>query len=287
MNNKIGIYYAFWEHDWFADYVKYARKVAGLEFDILELPAVDLLRLSKKDLNELMSISQAENLEYSFSMGLPQQYDLSGKDEGVRKAGIKYVIEVLKAISQLNGKVIGGVSYATWNGLLEDSKQAHFDRAVKSMKSIVPAASDLGIQYCVEVVNRFEQFILNTCDEAKDFVAAVGHPNLYVQLDTFHMNIEEDSFRGAIQKAGNLLGHFHIGENNRRTPGTGFLPWSEIFGALKEIDYTGRIVMEPFVMPGGEVGRDVKVWREIMPNADFDKESQKALEFVRKKCSEN
>ncbi len=37
------------------------------------------------------------------------------------------------------------------------------------------------------------------------------------------------------------------------------------FRTLKSIGYSGRIVMEPFVMMGGEVGRDIKVWRELNP----------------------
>ena len=56
-------------------------------------------------------------------------------------------------------------------------------------------------------------------------------------LDTFHMNIEEDSLGEAIRTAGPLLGHFHTGENNRRVPGKGRLPWHEIGTALREIGY--------------------------------------------------
>ena len=61
----------------------------------------------------------------------------------------------------------------------------------------------------------------------------------------------------------------------------GFLPWRDIFGALKEINYKGPIVMEPFVMSGGQVGKDIRVWREITPGADLDREAVNALQFVR------
>ncbi len=40
--------------------------------------------------------------------------------------------------------------------------------------------------------------------------------------------------------------------------------------------------MEPFVKPGGQVGRDIGVWRDMMPGADLDSEAAKAVEFVRK-----
>ena len=38
------------------------------------------------------------------------------------------------------------------------------------------------------------------------------------------MNIEEDSFDRAVQTAGDLLGHLHIGENNRTPPGRDTCP---------------------------------------------------------------
>jgi D-psicose/D-tagatose/L-ribulose 3-epimerase len=37
------------------------------------------------------------------------------------------------------------------------------------------------------------------------------------------------------------------------------MPWQEIFGALRQIHYQGARVMEPFLIPGGEVGRDIAV----------------------------
>jgi D-psicose/D-tagatose/L-ribulose 3-epimerase len=39
--------------------------------------------------------------------------------------------------------------------------------------------------------------------------------------------------------------------------------------------------MEPFLMPGGEVGRDIKVFRDLSVDLDLDEEARKALLFVR------
>jgi D-psicose/D-tagatose/L-ribulose 3-epimerase len=63
-------------------------------------------------------------------------------------------------------------------------------------------------------------------------------------------------FGAAIRLAGSDLGHFHIGECNRKVPGKGRMPWGEIAAALNEIHYTKTIVMEPFVLQGGQVGSD-------------------------------
>ena len=134
------------------------------------------------------------------------------------------------------------------------------------------------------MLNRFENHVLNTAEEGVAFVREVGKPNVKVMLDTFHMNIEEDSFGKAIRTAGPLLGHFHTGENNRRVPGKGGLPWHEIGTALRDIGYSGAVVMEPFVKMGGQVGVDIRVWRDLSDNADeaqMDGAARQALAFSR------
>jgi D-psicose/D-tagatose/L-ribulose 3-epimerase len=44
--------------------------------------------------------------------------------------------------------------------------------------------------------------------------------------------------------------------------------------------------MEPFLIPGGQVGRDIKVWRDMSVGLDLDEEARKALEFMRSKLAE-
>jgi D-psicose/D-tagatose/L-ribulose 3-epimerase len=64
-------------------------------------------------------------------------------------------------------------------------------------------------------------------------------------------------------------------------PGYGHIPWTEVGAALREIGYKGHVVMEPFLMPGGEVGRDIKVFRDLSVGLDLDAEAVKALQFTR------
>jgi len=102
-------------------------------------------------------------------------------------------------------------------------------------------------------------------------------------LDTYHMNIEEDSLGDAIIKAGDKLGLFHIGENNRRPPGNGHIPWDEVVAALKKIDYQGDTVMEPVVLAGGVTGGAMAIWRDLEDEKNLDKAARKGLEFYKKK----
>ncbi|MBR5520288.1 MAG: sugar phosphate isomerase/epimerase, partial [Clostridia bacterium] len=154
-------------------------------------------------------------------------------------------------------------------------------RSIANVRTVGKIARECGVEYCLEVLNRFEGYLLNTCDEAVDFVREVDEPAVKVMLDTFHMNIEEDSMIDAIHKAGNLLGHFHVGENNRKLPGQGTMPWAEIGKALRAVNYQKAVVMEPFVMPGGTVGSDIKVWRTLKDNPTQERLDADAAESVR------
>lgn len=127
--------------------------------------------------------------------------------------------------------------------------------------------------------------MINTAAEALAYVKDIDSPNIGVLLDTYHMNIEEPSIGDAIRLAGDKLTSFHTGENNRTAPGRGHLDWAEIFGALKEIGYQGRIISEPFPTMGGEVGRDIKVWRDLIADsseAALDAEAAYLLAFEKK-----
>ena len=88
----------------------------------------------------------------------------------------------------------------------------------------------------------------------------------------------------AIRLAGPDLCHLHLGEQNRQVPGKGSLPWSEIGQALRDIHYDKVAVMEPFVMAGGTVGREIKVWRDVIDDtseARLDMDAKRSVSFVR------
>ena len=287
--NRVGIYFAYWTKDWSADYLYYINKATALGFDVLELATAHLLDMSKIQLDNLKKASNEAGIELTYCIGFPRDKDMASEDSETRRCGIEYAKKTLEAIHYMGGKVFGGINYSAWPGTLNEGiidKRPHLERSIRSIKEVVKTAEDYCITYCVEVVNRFEQFLINTAAEGVSYVDEVGSPNIKLLLDTFHMNIEEDNIGAAIVTAGDKLGHLHIGECNRKTPGKGHMPWDEIAKALKTINYQGRIVMEPFTKMGGDVGRDIKVWRDLSENAgeaQMDADAKAALEFIRSK----
>ena len=282
--NKIGIYYAYWTHDWDADFHPFIDKVAELGFDVLEVNPGTIANMTSEERQSLKAHADDKNIILSHCIGLPHKYDVASEDEAIRENGIAYLEKIAEAIGEMGGGNLSGIIYSSWPATMpegETDKRPYVERSVASMKKAIKAAEDNNVIFNMEVVNRFEQFLMNTCDEAIAYVEAVDSPNAKILLDTFHMNIEEDFIGEAIQKAGDKLGHFHIGENNRMPPGYGHIPWTEVGAALRKINYQGYVVMEPFLMPGGEVGRDIKVFRDMSVGLELDDEARKALMFIR------
>ena len=282
---KFGTLYAYWTSEWIGDYLYYARKAASLGFDILEISAGDLLRMSDGQIDALRELSKELDIEISSNIGPPKEYDVASSDSAVRRAGVEFLTSIMRRMKRLDSQVLVGVMYTFWPGdFIDLDKPAQWARGVESAKEMGKVAEELGITMCMEVVNRFETLILNTAKEGVKFCEEVNHPHVKILLDTFHMNIEEDNIPDAIRETGDLLGALHVGENNRKIPGQGHLPWKEIGVALRDIGFEGNVVMEPFLLEGGEVSRDIKVWRDLSEGAspqEMDEQIKKGLQFLR------
>ena len=117
-------------------------------------------------------------------------------------------------------------------------------------------------------MNRFETYFLNTTADAVQFCDAIGHPSIGLMMDTFHANIEEKSFGDALRAAGPHLKHLHACENDRGTPGTGHVAWTEIVAALRSIGYDRWLTIESFGFAQGELSAATAIWRDLAPTVD-------------------
>lgn len=283
---KIGTYFAYWEHEWDVDFFPYISRAASLGFDILEIAGGGLVNLPDEQVIRLKEEATRCGITLTVCLGLPAKYDVSSEDETIRQAGLSYMKRVIDKTMLAGIKQIGGIIYAYWPVDYSKPVKKEIVREISicSVRELADYAEPMGIMLMMETVNRFEQFLFNDAKEATQFVKDVDRNNVKVMLDSFHMNIEEDSFYDSIVSTGSYLGHFHIGEPNRKVPGKGRIPWSEIGRALRDIGYDGTVVMEPFVRPGGGVGSDIKIWRDLSGQAtaeQLDTDIAESCRFVR------
>ncbi len=283
---RFGIYYAYWTRNWNVDYRDYIRKVKRLGFDILEMSVIPLINAPDSELLELKALAESEGLALTAGYGPSAQHNLGSSDPAIVKNAIDFYGEIFRKLELMDIHKIGGGVYSYWpvDYSKPVDKEGDWARSVANVRTVGKMAGDHGVDFNLEVLNRFEGYLINTAAEGRKFVEEVDVPAVKLLLDTFHMNIEENSMTEAIQTAGDLLGHVHVGESNRRVPGKGNLPWYEIGSALRSIGYDKDVVFEPFVMMGGEVGADIKIWHDISNGAteeDLDRDAKNSLEFLR------
>lgn len=279
---KYGIYFAYWEKEWNADQKSYISRVKKLGFDVLEISCAMLKEISTQELMEMKKMAADAGITLTAGYGPGANENLASANEDVVKNAVAFYTDILKKLEILEIHTLGGGIYSYWpvDYTKPIDKAGDWERSVKNVRTVGKIAGECGVDYCLEVLNRFEGYLLNTCAECKVFVEQVDVPAVKIMLDTFHMNIEEDSMVEAILLAGDRLGHFHVGENNRRLPGKGGMPWYEIGSALRAIGYDKNIVMEPFVRNGGGVGSDIKVWRDLSKGATDEMLDQDAAASV-------
>jgi len=277
----VGLHLSFWQTKWSDDLVPLIRQTKQAGFDVCEFP---LLNLDELPLDTLRGTLDDCAMLASCSTGLNQTQDITSPDLAIRKKGIDYLQKCLQAASKLGSPVLVGVTYAPWGFFPSDDLSARRKQSITSLKEISLMAQDLGILICLEVINRFEGYLLNTAEQGVAFLEEVQNPAVRLHLDTFHMNIEEDNIAGAIRFAGKNLGHLHCEANNRKAPGRGHISWDEVFLALHDVNYQGYVIAEVFVNPVGEVGRGLSIWHPLA--TDLVKTAEETATFLKQKVAD-
>ncbi len=289
--NKLGIHFGYFISNWHEDPMPYFKIAQALGFELFEVGYDYLLALSSQGLQKLSDEAARCGLELSISMGLPSSADPSSLDTQIRNEGLKILKNAAVAMHKANISSCSGIIHGAWNGKLQSypDKNRRWQYSVATMKEAAKSFEDMGLNFNIEVVNRFENFLINECNEAVQYLKEVESNALGIHLDTFHMNIEEDSIPKAITQAGAQLHFFHIGENNRKPPGLGNMNWKEIFDSLSIANYTGAISLEPFINPEGEVGAAVSLFRNIIRNHHAHREEmlRQSVHFVRSLYNES
>lgn len=201
---------------------------------------------------------------------LAPEENIASSDITYRKAGLdrlKWSIDVGAAV---NAEVICGPFHSSF---------AHFTRlpptqeerqwSVETLQKAAEYAASANIILAPEALNRFECYLYNTIADLSTLVTDVNHPNLGAMYDTHHGNIEEKSQKDALKTIAPHLKHVHISENDRGTPGSGSIHWTEVFSTLKEIKYDGWLTIEAFNTIIPEFANAINVWRDYSPSEDI------------------
>ncbi len=165
----------------------------------------------------------------------------------------------LAALSERQSEFLEGMKLcADWARELEVKKvnvlagkpnnvETAFDTLVENLTQAAEHFVAIDVQVQLEVINSIDVpgFFVSDLQTGLDVVRKVGHPNLRLQFDFYHMVRMGYSLVDAIENAGSLIGHVQFADvPNRHEPDTGSIDFGSAFTALKAIGYDGAIAAE-------------------------------------------
>jgi D-psicose/D-tagatose/L-ribulose 3-epimerase len=255
---RFGMHTSLWTANWSREAAELAiPEAARYGLDVLEIA---LLAPETVDVAHSRALLEAHGIKPAASLCLPFEVTAPLHPE----AAERFLMRALDAAHALGCDFLGGVTYSTlgWRSGLPPT-EAEYDNIVAALKPVARRAADLGVTIGLEPCNRYETHLLNTAAQGRALIARIGEPNLTIHLDTYHMNIEEKGLANGFRTAGKATSYVHLSESDRGVPGTGTVDWRAAFAALKEIEFSGYLVMESFVTLPPEIAAALSVWRPV------------------------
>lgn len=209
------------------------------------------------------------NLERTTCVVLPRDAHLPSPDLETRRRGVAFLNRCVERSADLEAPLMCGPLHSGL-GVMTGARRTNeeWNRSVECLQKVARRARELGVTLCVEPLNRFETYFLNTQEDAACFIDEIGEPNVRVHYDTFHANIEEKDPVKALKALETRVGHVHISESDRGIPGSGHVDWRGTLLALREIGYNGWLTIESFAQPEPQLAAAACIWRDMAPSGE-------------------
>ncbi|SIP86875.1 D-psicose/D-tagatose/L-ribulose 3-epimerase [Chryseobacterium sp. RU37D] len=276
MNIKFGTSLLSWITPvWNPEAGKYAiEKTAKAGFDLIEILLPSSMEFNAKEVKTQL---KNNNLEAVCSLNLPKEAHIAFHPK-VAENLMKQAVDTTSALETnfLGGVLHGGIGVFSGNPLTENEAEI----IVEVWSNVSDYAKEKGVNIGIEPINRYETYVCNTAENVLDLISKTGKNNLFLHLDTFHMNIEENNFYDPVILAGNRLKHIHMTESHRGMLGEGNVNWEDLFKALKEINFEGNLVLENFSSSVPGMQQMVSLWQKSP--YDAEELALGSLEFMRK-----
>jgi hydroxypyruvate isomerase len=118
---------------------------------------------------------------------------------------------------------------------------------VENLQYAAEQAQRAGIVQFVEPINTFDMpgFMVSSTAQGLRLLDEVGHDNLRLQYDVYHMQRMEGELTETIRKNLDRIAHIQIADNpGRHEPGTGEINYPFILAAIDDMSYEGWVSLE-------------------------------------------
>ncbi len=274
-----GVHTSMWTMNWDrAGAEKAVAAAAHFKMDFIEIA---LLNAPEVDTAHSRALLEKNNLKAVCSLGLPERAWASRHPE----LAIEHLKVAIDKTAEIGALALSGVTYG---GIGERTgvppTQKEYDNIAKALTVAAKHAKTRGILLGIEPVNRYETHLINTGWQAVEMIERIGAENMFIHLDTYHMNIEEKGAGNGILDARKYIKYIHLSESDRGTPGSGTCDWDEVYATLAAIGFKGGLAMESFINMPREVAYGLSVWRPVA--RDEAEVMGNGLPFLRNKAKQ-
>jgi len=262
---KYGVTTYLWSGDFTPATLPILPSIKEAGFDGVELP---IFRPSGFEADAVRRGLEACGLECVVSCVLIDGLSLASDDADVRRRSVMHLADVVKSAADVGARIVAGPLYTPVGYRPGRRREAEWSRVVEAYQTLGPTLAACDVSIAIEPLNRFETHFLNTAADAARLCDEIGHPNVGVLFDTFHANIEEKDIARGYRTVARHLQHVHLSENDRGIPGTGHIPWPQVFAALRDIRYDGWLNIESFSFTIGDISAATSIWRDLAPTPE-------------------
>lgn len=251
--------FIFWD-----DLEEGCRKAAKLGFAAVEVFPPGAEAIDARELSRLLKKHGLALATLGTGGGwIRQKLTLTARSGTVRKQALGFIERMIDLASPFGAAVIIGSMQGRAEGNVSRSEALNY--LGEALVQLADYAHKRKVTVLYEHLNRYETNLLNRMEDVVPFVKPFNG-RVKILADLFHMSIEEASIADAIRVGGDLIGHVHFADSNRRPAGLGHTDFAPIFAALRKIGYDGYVSAEAFPYPDSEAAarQTIAAFRKYM-----------------------
>ena len=222
--------------DW-ASVERAADQLAEHNIRLIEVP---LGQPGRNNTQRLADFAARNGFTLFPSLNLPATLDI----EADMQEALDYLEGIFRDCTAIGAPRLGGLLYgAQARAEAAGDAQKMMDAICRFLERAAQLARGSGLELAVEPASRFVTSAITRASDAVAVIERVGAENLFVALNSFAMQTEENSFTGAFETAEPFLRYVRVSESHGGLPGQGMMDWKALFSAADAIGYRDAVTL--------------------------------------------